>query len=99
MLAVPSCPMIKLDDKYYKLVDKMEALTDAPPSLIGAKNLTVKGPVKFVKGVVIKGNVTLENGEPQVAASCCIWQAHLQCLKCPQISQTLSAADQLLWLL
>ena len=63
VLAVPSCPMIKLDDKFYKLVDKMESLTEAPPSLIGAKNLTVKGPVKFVKGVVIKGNVTLENGK------------------------------------
>ena len=54
--------MIKLDDKYYKLVDKMESLTEAPPSLIGCKSLTVKGPVKFVKGVVIKGDVTFENG-------------------------------------
>lgn len=73
VLAVPSCPMIKLDDKYYKLVDKMESLTEAPPSLIGAKNLTVKGPVKFVKGVVIKGNVTLENGEivQQISAASC----------------------------
>ena len=62
VLAVPSCPMIKLDDKYYKLVDKMESLTEAPPSLIGCKSLTVKGPVKFVKGVVIKGDVTFENG-------------------------------------
>ena len=64
VLAVPSCPMIKLDDKHYKLVDKMEALTDAPPSLIACKSLTVKGPVKFVKGVVIKGDVTFENGKP-----------------------------------
>ena len=63
VLAVPSCPMVKLDDKYYKLVDKMEALTEAPPSLIHAKSLTVKGPVKFVRGVVIKGDVTFENGE------------------------------------
>ena len=55
--------MIKLDDKYYKLVDKMESLTEAPPSLIGCKSLTVKGPVKFVKGVVIKGDVTFENGK------------------------------------
>lgn len=61
VLAVPSCPMVKLDDKYYKLVDKMEALTEAPPSLLHAKSLTVKGPVKFVKGVVIKGDVTFEN--------------------------------------
>ena len=63
VLTVPSCPLVKLDDKYYKLVDKMEALTEAPPSLINAKSLTVKGPVKFVKGVVIKGDVTFENGE------------------------------------
>ena len=63
VLAVPSCPMVKLDDKYYKLVDKMEALTEAPPSLLHAKSLTVKGPVMFVKGVVIKGDVTFENGE------------------------------------
>lgn len=62
VLAVASCPMVKLDDKYYKLVDKMESLTEAPPSLIHAKSLTVKGPVKFVKGVVIKGDVTFENG-------------------------------------
>ena len=63
MLAGPSCPMVKLDDKYDKLVDKMEALTEAPPSLLHAKSLTVKGPVMFVKGVVIKGDVTFENGE------------------------------------
>ena len=75
VLAVPSCPLIKLDDKYYKLVDKMEALTEAPPSLIGAKSLTVKGPVKFVKGVVIKGDVTFENGKqvsPGLVAVACL---------------------------
>lgn len=66
VLAVPSCPLIKLDDKYYKLVDKMESLTETPPSLIHAKSLTVKGPVKFVKGVVIKGSVTFENGTTKV---------------------------------
>lgn len=78
VLAVPSCPMIKLDDKYYKLVDKMEALTEAPPSLIGAKSLTVKGPVKFVKGVVIKGDVTFENGTctaQQQLHCCCAYSA------------------------
>ena len=71
VLAVPSCPMIKLDDKYYKLVDKMESLTEAPPSLIGCKSLTVKGPVKFVKGVVIKGDVTFENGRGNSEFSLC----------------------------
>lgn len=58
-----SAPLVKLDDKHYKLVDKMEALVDAPPSLVDATKLTVKGPVKFSKGVVIKGDVTLSNGE------------------------------------
>lgn len=88
--------MIKLDDKHYKLVDKMEALTDAPPSLIGAKSLTVKGPVKFVKGVVIKGNVTLENGEsPSVLSSSWACCEHFECLY-NFISTTCMA--QLFWL-
>lgn len=43
-------------------VDKMEALTLRAPSLVGAKALTVKGPVKFVPGVTIKGEVTFTNG-------------------------------------
>jgi hypothetical protein len=33
---------VKLDDKFYKLVDQMEMLTAAPPSLINATSLTVK---------------------------------------------------------
>lgn len=56
-------PVVKLDDKFYKLVDKMDKLTIAPPSLKDAKSLTVKGPVKFQKGVVIKGDVLIVNGE------------------------------------
>lgn len=56
-------PIVKLDDKYYKLVDKMDALTEAPPSLKNATSLTVKGPVKFQKGVVIHGAVLVVNGE------------------------------------
>ena len=62
VLVKSAAPLVKLDDKHYKLVDKMEALVDAPPSLIDATSLTVKGPVKFSKGVVIKGDVTLSNG-------------------------------------
>lgn len=63
MLATKTGPVVKLDDKFYKLVDKMDALTLAPPSLKEAKSLTVKGPVKFEKGVVIKGDVLVVNGE------------------------------------
>ena len=29
VLAAPKGPLVKLDDKFYKLVDKMEALTQA----------------------------------------------------------------------
>jgi UTP--glucose-1-phosphate uridylyltransferase/phosphoglucomutase len=35
-------PLVKLDDKFYKLVDQMEMLTSAPPSLLHAHSLTVK---------------------------------------------------------
>lgn len=42
--------MAKLDDAHYKLVDQMEALVEAPPSLLGASTLTVKGAVKFSPG-------------------------------------------------
>ena len=35
-------PLVKLDDKYFKLVDQMQYLAPHPPSLLGAKSLTVK---------------------------------------------------------
>jgi hypothetical protein len=41
VLAAPQQPFIKLDDKHYKLVDKMEALVDGYPSLIDCTSLKV----------------------------------------------------------
>jgi UTP--glucose-1-phosphate uridylyltransferase/phosphoglucomutase len=38
----PQVPLVKLDDKFFKLVDQMERLTPRPPSLVGASSLTVK---------------------------------------------------------
>lgn len=67
VLASGKGPLIKLDDKYYKLVDQMEALTGAPPSLIACDSLTVKGPVYFSPGIVLKGNVTVTNESTQAA--------------------------------
>jgi UTP--glucose-1-phosphate uridylyltransferase/phosphoglucomutase len=67
VLAGSKGPLIKLDDKHYKLVDKMEALTEATPSLINADSLTVKGPVRFVAGTSFQGDVLVSNGAP----SCC----------------------------
>lgn len=63
VLAAPKGPLVKLDDKHYKLVDKMEALTEAVPSLIHATSLTVKGPVRFVAGTSFEGDVLVSNGE------------------------------------
>jgi len=57
---VETVPLVKLDDKYFKLVDQMQYLAPHPPSLLAAKSLTVKGPVRFGGGVVVKGDVTLE---------------------------------------
>ena len=65
VLAAPKGPLVKLDDKYYKLVDKMEALTEAPPSLIHADSLTVKGPVRFLQGTSFAGDVLITNGAPR----------------------------------
>lgn len=60
-LVAPTPPLVKLDDKYYKLVDGMEALTPQVPSLIACRSLTVKGAVKFEAGVTVEGDVTLIN--------------------------------------
>uniref|UniRef100_A0A7S3QLM4 UTP--glucose-1-phosphate uridylyltransferase n=1 Tax=Dunaliella tertiolecta TaxID=3047 RepID=A0A7S3QLM4_DUNTE len=55
-------PLVKLDDAHFKLVDAMEKHIPpgSEPSLIGARSLIVKGPVKFSKGVVIQGETAVE---------------------------------------
>ena len=59
-------PLVKLDDRHYKLFDQMEALTPAVPSLVQCKKLTVKGAIKFESGVVCQGEVTLVNDKDDV---------------------------------
>lgn len=58
--AVSPAPLVKLDDSFYKLVDRFERLVPRVPSLLKCKSLTVKGPVRFGPGVVLEGEVTLE---------------------------------------
>lgn len=53
-------PMVKLSDEY-KLVDGMEALVEAYPSMLDCKTLVVKGPVYFAAGIALKGDVTITN--------------------------------------
>ena len=63
-------PVISLDPKYYKLIDQMESrFPDGPPSLIECESLTVKGDVRFGRGVVCRGTVEVVNegpGQPTV---------------------------------
>ncbi|GMH43066.1 hypothetical protein BSKO_10988 [Bryopsis sp. KO-2023] len=65
VLAGEKGPLVKLDDKFYKLVDKMEALVKAPPSMRECTSLTVKGSILFAPGVLFKGDVKLENDSSQ----------------------------------
>ena len=59
-------PIVRLDENY-KLVDQLEASTSlAAPSLRECSTLTVRGPIRFGKGVVIAGEVTLENTSDEV---------------------------------
>ena len=66
-LVCKSQPTINLDSKHYKLVDKMEALVEAYPSLLDCESLKVTGAVKFLPGVAIKGKVELHNQGKAVA--------------------------------
>lgn len=51
-------PVIELSDEY-KLVDSLEGL--GMPSLVKARRLAVRGPVRFADGVVIAGDVSFVN--------------------------------------
>jgi UTP--glucose-1-phosphate uridylyltransferase len=53
-------PVIDLDSRYYKLIADFDARFPAgPPSLVACDHLTVEGDVKFGRGVVVRGAVTV----------------------------------------
>ena len=55
-------PVIRLDPRFYKMIDQMEArFPDGPPSLIDCARLTVQGDVLFGPGVVCRGTVEVNN--------------------------------------
>lgn len=55
-------PVIRLDPKYYKLIDQLDArFPDGPPSLIECESLTIKGDVRFGRDVVCRGAVEVMN--------------------------------------
>jgi UTP--glucose-1-phosphate uridylyltransferase/phosphoglucomutase len=65
---VAAAPLVKLDDAHFKLVDQLDALASAYPSLRECRALTVKGPVRFAQpGGVLKGSVTFSAAGPEPA--------------------------------
>jgi UTP--glucose-1-phosphate uridylyltransferase len=52
-------PVVDLDDDYYKLLRDFDARFPAAPSLVECERLAVEGDVKFGRGVVVRGSVTV----------------------------------------
>ena len=53
-------PIVRLDPAWYRLVDEFDARFPGwPPSLAGCEALTVDGDVRFGRGVVVRGTVTV----------------------------------------
>ncbi len=64
-------PLAELDKRYFKLIGDFEArFPDGPPSLVGCDSLTVRGDVRFGRGVVVRGKVTVDQaGEEQLVVA------------------------------
>jgi UTP--glucose-1-phosphate uridylyltransferase len=55
-------PEIKLDQRFYKLIDDYEArFPDGAPSLRSCARLEIRGDVGFSRNVTVQGSVVLEN--------------------------------------
>ena len=55
-------PVVELDPRFYKLLPDFEARFPAgPPSLLACERLRVRGDVRFGRGVVARGEVTIEH--------------------------------------
>jgi UTP--glucose-1-phosphate uridylyltransferase len=55
-----AAPLVSLDDHYKRLRDFDERFPAGPPSLVGADRLAVEGDVRFGRGVVVRGSVTVD---------------------------------------
>jgi UTP--glucose-1-phosphate uridylyltransferase len=59
-----SPPIVGLDSSFYKLLPKFEErFPGGPPSLLACERLTVVGDVLFGRDVVVRGSVTVEQGD------------------------------------
>jgi len=60
-VAPDALPMVKLDPRFFRLVDDFDARFPAgPPSLRGCRRLEVRGDVHFGRDVVVAGSVEIE---------------------------------------
>jgi UTP--glucose-1-phosphate uridylyltransferase len=58
-------PLVDLDPKFYRQVQDLEVrFPHGAPSLVAAKRLKVRGDVRFGRGVVVEGDVTIEHAGP-----------------------------------
>ncbi|HKK33790.1 MAG TPA: UTP--glucose-1-phosphate uridylyltransferase, partial [Desulfomicrobiaceae bacterium] len=62
----PECstplPLVNLDSKFYKKIDEFQKrFPEGVPSLLECRSLTVKGDVTFEPGVILRGEVRVEN--------------------------------------
>lgn len=54
--------IVNLDDRFYGFIDQLEArFPDGPPSLVGCEKFEVTGDVRFGRGVVARGTVSVVN--------------------------------------
>ncbi len=57
-------PVVRLDERFYKLVDEFDRRFPAgPPSLLRCSSLVVEGDISFGAGVVVEGNAVIRSEE------------------------------------
>jgi UTP--glucose-1-phosphate uridylyltransferase len=57
-------PVVRLDERFYKLVDEFDRRFPAgPPSLLRCSSLVVEGDISFGAGVVVEGNAVVRTEE------------------------------------
>lgn len=57
-------PVVRLDPRYYGSVADLDLRIPEPPSLVGVRSLTIRGDVRVGRGVVVRGDVTVDNSTP-----------------------------------
>jgi UTP--glucose-1-phosphate uridylyltransferase len=60
-----AAPLVDLDPRFYRRVEDLERrFPHGAPSLVRARRLTVRGDVRFGRGVVVEGEATIDHPGP-----------------------------------